>query len=255
VGPGWLAVINFILWKWNGRGFREKYEPIHVNTMVRALEQHVKIPHRILLVTDNPAGVDCPTHPLWDDHRSLPNISGQHLPSCYRRLKLFNSSTQREMGIPAGERIVSVDLDAVVIRDMTSMFDRTERFVGWIFKGYRGHPVINASMYMFSAGDLEEVWTEFNPAQSRMRSHSAGYLGSDQGHMSYVLLHKKVQGVSGWHRGDVLSFSRDVVKGQVPPSVGRIVFFAGSRKPWHAEVRKTATWVSNYVTYDERTAA
>ena len=86
-----------------------------------------------------------------------------------------------------------------------------------------------------------------------MRSHNAGFLGSDQGWMSLQLVGKDY--VGGWPLTDVLSFTRDVVRNEVRPSSGKIVFFAGSRKPWHAEVQSSAPWIKNYVSYEERVAA
>lgn len=248
-------MLNFVLWKWKQKPmFRELYRPEYVNAAVRMIDQRVRLPHRVICVTDDPRGVECPTHPLWDDHRGLSNISGQHLPSCYRRLKLFDPSTQLAMGIPAGERVVSVDVDAVGTNDMTHLFTRREPFVGWTVKGSQQKLVLNGSMFMFTAGDYQHVWSTFDPRTSPMRALNSGFMGSDQGWMSKCLI--GTPGLGGWTQRDgVLSFTRDVVKGGVAPSSGCIVFFAGNRKPWHAEVQDSAPWVSKYVRYDERAAA
>lgn len=245
-------MLNIIFWKWRQRAFRVQYTAAIANETMRAVDRAVSSPHRLLLVTDDPKGVDYPTHPLWSDHSSLGNISGCHLPSCYRRLKLFDPATQREMGIPAGERIISVDLDAVVIRDLTQMLDRPERFVGWEVRRNRGKRVMNGSMFMLTAGDLEHVWTSFDPRKSPLQAHAAGFMGSDQGHISKVLGGEPY--VGAWPHPDVLSFTRDVVRDGVSPSLGRIIFFAGNRKPWHDELRQSAPWVRQYSDF-ERIAA
>jgi hypothetical protein len=63
-----------------------------VNRIARAIKRNARaVPVRVVCVTDDPSGItECDTHPLWDDCSKLRNASGAHLPSCYRRLKLYD---------------------------------------------------------------------------------------------------------------------------------------------------------------------
>lgn len=239
--------ITFVCWKWRGRNPTVVYKAEYVNAMTSMLERRCSLPKRVVCVTDDVGGVKCETHPLWGDYEHIKNVSGQHLPSCYRRLKIFDPATQRAMGIKEGTRVVSIDLDAVLTNAIDSLFLRPERFVGWHVPGTRHETVYNGSMFMFTAGDLEHVWREFNPVKSPAASLVAGYMGSDQGYLSHKLV--KEPWASGWTAGrdGVLSFVRDVGKKKVRPMTGRIVFFAGRRKPWHDDVLKEHPWIHDCV--------
>lgn len=248
-------MIHFVLWKWRQRLNRDAYTANYVNAMVHMLSMRHTAPHRILCVTDDPRGVACETFPLWNDCSGLHNASGQHLPSCYRRLKIFDRATQRELNIPEGDRIVSIDLDAIIVNDITHLFNRSDRFVGWKVPGTRHEWVFNGSMFMFTAGDLDFVWHEFVPQQQRspVKSLLAGFMGSDQGWLSYKLIKEPFAG--GWNaeRDGVISFMRNVERNRLPkhpkisPINAKIVFFAGRRKPWHADVLSEQPWIHDCV--------
>jgi len=239
-------MIHVILWKWKGRNPTIKYESVHVNAMVRQLSRRCSLPLRILCITDDAKGVKCETFPLWPDLSHINNVSGQHLPSCYRRLKIFDTTTQEALHIPAGDRIVSFDLDAVLTNAVDSLWVRQERFLAWRVPGTRHKTVYNGSMFMFTAGDFQEIWSGFDPVKSPTQSLVAGYMGSDQAYLSHKLVTKPW--ASGWDQGDgVLSFVRDVTKAKTPPLSGRIVFFAGRRKPWHPDVLKEHPWINDCV--------
>lgn len=246
-----MIIPHVVLWKWSTPGYRTTYTADHVNTMVAMLRRNGVPLDRIVLVTDDSRGVHCRTHPLWTDCGTLQNVSGKHLPSCYRRLKLFDPLTQEALGIPAGERIVSLDLDAVVLKDFLVLCQRPERYVGWQVPGTKHRVVMNGSMWLFTAGDLDWVWHGFDPENSGRKALAAGYMGSDQGYLSHVLMQQNF--VGGWTstRDGVLSYSRDVRKLKLLPKHTRIVFFAGTLKPWDAVVRRQSTWINRYAFIDK----
>lgn len=238
---------TFILWKWKAPEYRTSYEAKHVNHAVRMLRREGVPIEKILCVTDDPEGVQCRTHPLWTDHSTMKNVSGKHLPSCYRRLKLFDPATQEAMGLEAGKRVVSLDIDLVILKDFLKLFDRKERYVGWQVPGSRHRAVFNGSMWMFTTGDLAWVWTDFRPEKSPATAFAAGYMGSDQGYLSHQLITRDYSG--GWTsaRDGVLSYARDVRALRVLSKHGRVVFFAGAKKPWDLPVRQASPWISRYV--------
>jgi hypothetical protein len=237
---------TFVTWKWKQDDFRSRYIADHVNVMASMLHRFVEAPHRVICVTDDPDNVKVETFPLWDDHSKLRNVSGHHLPSCYRRLKLFDEKTQQDLGIAKGGRIVSIDLDTVVLDKMKPLLMRDQMFVGWAVPGTRHNKVFNGSMWMFTAGDeLQWMWDTFKPDQSPQRALQAGFYGSDQGYISHQLVYSQLCG--NWTAQDgVLSYARDIRGPRILPKHARVVMFHGKRKPWDANVKKESKWIERY---------
>jgi hypothetical protein len=94
------------------------------------------------------------------------------------------------MGITPGERIVSLDLDALIVNDVTPLFDRPDECVFYHVPGTRVKTVLNGSLFLFTAGRLDWLWTEFDPLTSPRDACKKGYLGSDQAYLSAQLLGK-----------------------------------------------------------------
>lgn len=231
--------VTVIGWKWNQPGHRFPYLAGHANAMDWMLRRHCSIPYRFVLITDDPAGVECETYPLWDDHAEMVNACGDHLPSCYRRLRLFS----REMRKLFGPKVVSVDLDAAIVGDPGPVWDRPESFLGWAVPGTHHERVFNGSMFLMRTGAHADVWERFDPAVSPAVALHAGYLGSDQAWMSYRLAATE----AGWTQADgVHSYFRELQHRSDLPPGARVVFFEGKRKPWHAKVRARHPWVAEH---------
>src|SRR3954467_801917 len=126
-------MLQIVLWKWEQPGANRAYLPEHVNVMCSMLRRNlVNTPHRIVCVTDSEAGItECETAHLWRDTDDLPNATGRHLPSCYRRLKLYERATQRDIGIDKGDRIMGIDLDSLITGDLREVVQTEGLFVGW----------------------------------------------------------------------------------------------------------------------------
>jgi hypothetical protein len=116
-------MITVLLWKWRQRNYRSKFTADHVNIMTNMIGRNLDLPHKVLCITDDPDGVKCETYPLWDEPSI---ILPEGRPNCYRRLKVFG-----EFGKELGDRLFSVDLDAVITGNITQLLDRTEDFVAW----------------------------------------------------------------------------------------------------------------------------
>lgn len=239
-------MITFVCWKWNSRPttHRAKYTAEHANVWNASLRRNYRGPVRTICVTDDPKGVNFETFPLWKDCEQLSNPSGQHLPSCYRRLKIFDTLTTSEMDIDEGERVVSLDLDVVFVRDVTPMFDRDEDFVGWRGVGAYNPVVYNGTLFMFRAGRVQRLWSEFDPSSSPLMANKARYFGSDQGYLSWKL----AGSAPGWGTQDgMFSYTSDVrgSRGILPP-LARIVSFNGKRKPWEEQVQRNSPWIPRH---------
>lgn len=237
---------HVVLWKWYQANMPSAYSPEYVNVMASMLKRNLNgVPHRIVCVTDDPYGIECETFPLWSDCQGLPNPSGpSRLPSCFRRLRLYDRAIQRDMGISDGDRIVSLDLDTVVCGDLRSVLETEGRFVGWKLAA-EFHPwVYNGSFQMFTAGDLQDIWSKFDPTKSPQEAKMAGFKGSDQAWLSMNLIGKEGSNEVPYPR--FASYPLHCVRLGVHAAATRLVFFHGRSKPWHRETQAASPWVSRY---------
>lgn len=239
-------MITFVCWKWRSRTttHRAKYTAEHANVWNASLRRNYKGELRTICITDDPEGVDFETFPLWQDCSTLSNPSGAHLPSCYRRLRIFDPLATSEMDIEEGSKVVSCDLDVVYVRDVTPMFRYDEDFRGWRGVGAYNPVVYNGTLFMFRAGRMQRLWREFDPSSSPLVANKARYFGSDQGWISYMLAGK----APGWGPQDgIYSYTSDMngSRGHLPHAA-RIVSFNGKRKPWEDQVRRMSPWIEKH---------
>lgn len=232
-------MIHIITFKWRSPTYSVTYTAEHVNILADMVRRHYQGPHRFLCITDDPRGIEVETYPLWGDCSQLKNASGAHLPSCYRRLKLFDPETQAELGIKPGDRLVQIDLDTVICGSLNPLFDRDDPFVGWAVPGSFHPRVFNGSMWMVRAGAEAHVWRDFNPDTSPQEAKAARFLGSDQSWMSY-----RLQGRAGWTDSDgVYSYPLLLKRYSEPPENARVIMFHGFQKPWKEGLQP---WVQKY---------
>jgi hypothetical protein len=238
-------MLQIVLWKWDQPNARTAYLSEHVDMVCTMLRRYLgTMPHRIICITDDSSGIhECETAPLWMDCMDLPNASGKHLPSCYRRLKLYDRETQRDLGIDKGDRIMGIDLDSLITGDLKAVVATQGRFVGWHLPSREGHLVFNGSLQQFTAGDLQHVWSEFNPAKSPKEAASAGFRGSDQAWISYKM--QKQEGAVGLRDPLVSSYPlQNRIQGFRKGT--SIIFFHGSQKPWSPAALADTPWISRY---------
>jgi len=240
---------HIVLWKWgqdNMVGDR-RYTYQHVNVMNAMLLRHtatMKSPVRVVCVTDEPGGIHCDTYPLWRDGRDLVNATKPTLPSCYRRLKLYDRETQRSMGIDLGDRIVSLDLDTVICGNMRPILETEGVYVGWQLAGTYHNEVYNGSFQMFTSGTLQRIWSDFDPEMSPLRAKSAGYLGSDQAWLSWQLA--KQDGCAHIPFPEFASYPLHLRLSRVFTGKHRLVFFHGKMKPWSTQSQLDSSWIQRY---------
>lgn len=232
---------TIVCWKWTpAPGYRSTFGPDTVNTLRAMVARHYPHPHRFLCVTDNAEGLDPRVEILQDfgDFADLPSPHGGKNPSCYRRLRLFHPEAAQWFGA----RFVSMDLDCVIARDVTPLWDRPEDFVMWGDTNPR--TTFNGSMVLMTAGARSQVWERFDPATSPAQAKASGCWGSDQGWISFVL----GKGETRWNRADgVYSFRNDIQRDMRRlPSDARIVFFHGSQDPWGSYAQTNCPWVREH---------
>lgn len=235
--------ITVVTYKWRPRtSYRSKFSAEHVNTLARMIARHYPHPHRFVCVTDDPTGLDAGiiAVPLWPDHAELRNPSAPETgPSCYRRLRMFAKDADEWLG----KRIVAMDLDCVIVGDLTPLFHRVEPFVIWADTNPK--TPYNGSLMLFTAGAVSELWEEFDPVDVPRRTRAAGYFGSDQAWISLRL----GRGRPTFRRQDgVLSYRvhlKQLGAQNRLPAEARMVIFHGAVDPWSPEAARLS-WVKEH---------
>ena len=219
-------MITVVTWLWKGTSWRNTYTAEHVNILQRMVAVNLHLPHRFICVTDMPEGINCETLPLVD--LGVKPIMPDW-PNCYNRLRAFGE----EMGVQLshnGDRFISIDLDTVIVDDITPLISRSEDFV--ILEGKSCH--YNGSLWMMKPGARKKVWEEFDPAVSpimSMQGQNKGggrFYGSDQAWISYCL----GDGEATWKLGENGLYQFTEINSLKAPIDARLIFFAGDLKPW-----------------------
>jgi hypothetical protein len=145
------------------------------------------------------------------------------------------------MAALVGPRFVSIDLDVVITGDLTEIFNRKDEFVIW--GATQRKTPYNGSMWMMNLGARQQVWDRFNQDPEKLvnRSRGAGFYGSDQAVMNYVLGPNE----SKWAEIDgVYSYRMHIkpVNGTLPKNA-KVVFFEGHYDPWNPVTQQTAPWI------------
>lgn len=220
--------VTFVSWRWQPKpGYRSTFGPETVYALRDMIARHYHRPHRFVCVTDEPLalpGID--VVPLWSDFSQIPSPVGTSYPSCYRRLKLFAPDAAETFG----RRMVSIDLDTVIVGDITPLFQGGEDFKIWGESDFPHTTPYCGSLWMLTAGARPHVWARFDPETSPRAAWKAGCRGSDQGWISYVL----GKGEATWGKADgVYSFRKDIARMAYRlPENARIVNFHGKIDPW-----------------------
>ena len=210
------GVISFVTSMFNG--WRENvYKPDHVLRMKDMIAEHYHKPHKFYCVSDEPiAGVE--TVPIWDC--PIPPLKG--IPSSYFRLFLFSGQA-----IPLfGRRVVSIDLDGIILKNITGLFGTNEPFK--ILEGV-SNPY-NGSLWQVTPGTYPELWADLDvklaaKANAQKAKNGKRFYGSDQAVMAYRLPRSPT-----WSEADgVFQFRGDI------PQEAKIMFFTGLQKPWQSK--------------------
>lgn len=224
-------MITFVTWLWHTPGYHTRFEAAHVNALFRMVDRHYAPPHRNLCVTNFPTGIDPSIEVVQDteDFAGVENPWGGHMPSCYRRLRMF----QRDAAKTFGPRMLSLDLDMVITGDLEPLFSKDVDFRIWGQSDRRSKGWYNGSLIYLTAGTRPQVWEQFNPRLSPWVAKRAGSAGSDQGWLGYILGRKEAT----WNTADGVYSWRVHLRpksGELPGDA-RLVNFHGRSKPWSYE--------------------
>lgn len=215
--------LTVVCWLWG-----DKYNTDHVYRLRNMVNRHLPTATRFCCISDRILpGIE--VIPIWPDFANLP----LH----YRRLKILSE----EAGRVLGPRILQLDLDCVILRDITSLIT-TERVR--IYKApsvNRCGYVFNTSMLLFDAGALSFIWGLFckSPDYEIRMARINGWVGSDQAVISNHLSGIKP---ATWGRKDGIISMRDHIladdvritnepKMGAPDKDTKIVMFYGNYSP------------------------
>ena len=191
-------------WLWG-----DKYSADYVTRLVHGLQRGLAQKYNFIVA-----------HPQLTDDLLLKG--------CLCRLRMFSEEWQVDHGIEAGDRVVCLDLDLVIVGPLDGLFDRTEDLV--ILQGANAaNPCpYNGSVMMFRAGAHQELWDELRlDAVYKIPKYE---FPDDQGWIWF-----KVPNAAGWPVGPssgIYAFRKPQwPKDDRLPADARIVAFPGYRDP------------------------
>jgi hypothetical protein len=125
--------------------------------------------------------------------------------------------------MPLGARVLLLDLDCVILGDLSPLLDREDDVVLWRDPSSRRDAVrYNTSMVLLRVGSHPEVWDDFSPGRGRRRGP-----GTDQAWVREAL----GPDMPTWDAGDGVLSYKSHCRPNLPGNA-RVVFFHGNPKPW-----------------------
>ena len=135
-------MLTVVSWKWGNL-----FPALYVNRLQSMLARHLHRPHQLVCVTDDRTGID-------PSIRCERITEFQGTPRCRRRMKQYD----RQFAASLGTRILSIDLDMVIVDDITPLIDRQEPLVMWKV-GYAG--VYSGSFVLYDYAALHGAYAAY----------------------------------------------------------------------------------------------
>jgi hypothetical protein len=222
-----VADLAVVCYQWNN-GFRE-YLPRHVDVLANMVKRNLPIPHRFVCITDESGfGPLVETFTLPAEAReaaTLKSPEGDRFPSSFRRLWTFSEAARA-----IADRILLLDIDCIVVRDLRPLLAIDADFVGWEPNSAWGRQGrLGGGTWLLKTGTRTDVWTDFGP-RGAVEARAAGFRGSDQAWLSYKLAGR----VPVWPKDAGIFQAQDLKMSSYRrmPAGARIVHFNGDSKPW-----------------------
>lgn len=235
-------MISICCWQWNDKAHGRSFLPQYYNTMFSMLERNISsgIDWRMVVIGESPNGLTRSIDFLpLPDSKAVParNPYGDKFPSCYQRLWLF--SNQAEL---LGERVINLDVDAVIVGNIDHILRRQETFVGWTDPAFKWKKVAGG-LYSLETGTHTRVWDEFDPVRSPQEQKRLKLFGSDQGWMSKYLYPPPGE----FTRRDGAYYAKWLPKnGRELVEEARIVQTPGDLKPWTQHAHRAYPWMRTH---------
>lgn len=181
--------LSVVSWKWKPAQGDSVFSAVHVNALRAALDRHLHLEHRLFCVTDDPRGLDGDVRVV-----QMPMMFAQ-TPRCRRRMQQFD----REFSAQFGPRMLAMDLDLVIVDDITPIVSRPEPLVCLRIDYAQ---VYSGSFLLMNTGVLHGLWERFrgDPEGYPKQAWPRG-IGSDQAMLNHYLA-KRLMPVPHWTSRD-----------------------------------------------------
>lgn len=246
--------VTVVLWKWRSTGNWKKYTAGHVNAIVNMVDRHLDMPHDFVLITDDAAGVKDVVRivSLDDGAAKVPQIPLLPQRVAYRRVKLFAAAAKDTLG----RRLLQLDLDTVIVDDITPLVDRPEPFVIWKSPSVRAPGyAYNPSFILLDAGYRGDVYKAYrrDPEGVALAARAVGWTGTDQA----VIAHLAGDSATTVDERDgIVSFRDHLQRGALAPPAGtRIVSFMDRFDPADPVLQDQCPWIARHYPYRSQALA
>jgi hypothetical protein len=234
------AMLTVVTYMWTDptrdrRGYT--FNDDYVRILKAMVKRNLSVPHRFVCVTDHEIeGVE--TFPL--------DFSKHVTGTVFLRLMQHNPETARRLAAD-GNRILSLDLDMVVVGSLDKLVSRTEDFVIWKNPNFPAphRAYFQSSVQLFSPGSRPELYKDFDPRSTPLWVNWR-FGGAEQAWISERLSWKdtavftEADGVYGLGR------LRGAGVYETLPDNACLVSTPGARAPWQLEVQNDFSWVKEH---------
>lgn len=174
-------MLSVVCWSWGGR-----FAPVYVNRLRSMLARQLRLPHQLYCVTDDSTGIDPAVRvvPMPTEFSDTPR--------CRRRMWQFAKERRSDFG----PRMLCIDLDVVIVDDITSLVARPEPIVCWRV-GYAD--VYSGSFMLLDTGALDGAWRGFERNPDGYLKSTGERNGSDQ---AMINMYLRGQAVATWTEKD-----------------------------------------------------
>jgi hypothetical protein len=225
-----MISVTCFLWQDEHRQRSYTFDERHVITLRNMVARHLRLDHEFVCVTDR--------EHIADGIRCVPIDDRTHVPgTCGRKLTIWAPDAAERIG----KRILSLDLDMVIVDDITPLIDRPEptvMFKNPNFSVERRRAFYQGSIQLTTAGAHPEVWELFfHPHRKTLIDEPgtwpprARFGGFEQAWLSEILpwdlpALTDEDGIYG--AGRIGDWSNKTIVGDLPENA-KIVVFPGNR--------------------------
>ncbi len=216
-----------------GRGYDFSHH--HVRILKAMVERNLSLPHRFVCCTDD----------IIPGIETIPLDWSKHVPgTVFLRLMQHNP----EFGEKLGTRILSLDIDMVIVGSLDKLVSRTEDFIIWrnpnFPKPLRSY--FQSSVQLFSPGSRPELYDDFDPKETpkwvnwRFGGREQAWI-AERLEWGKTAIFTEADGIYGAGR-----LGGEGVYGEALPENACIVSFPGARAPWQEEIQQKHTWITDH---------
>jgi hypothetical protein len=232
-----MKKLTMVSWYWEKDGGANKHAPEHVTILRNMVRRHLRLDHEFVCITNRPEKIDpsIRTIPLWEDLL--------HSGYCTVRLRAF-APEMREI---IGPRFAWLDLDVVIVDDITPIFDCASDFK---ISGVelREQPY-NGSIVLMDAGARPQVFSTFDPVRLAAVKAEKNYGGTDQAWIAVCLGERE----EIWTKRDGIYNYREHIDPPRPvgndgalPKNARIVVMNGRFSPASPKCQEKSPWIKEF---------